>query len=111
MNKEAWQLRLEQAIDAAKADGRIKSKRQLSRNAGLSENWVSQMINEGKMPRTDNFRRLCAALGVSTTYIMKGADLTKETEDLIEKLRLLDPGQQESVERVVDELLRSRQQK
>lgn len=80
MVESNWKTRLQAAIDR---DGR--SRREISTAAGMSYNFISQMFLDGKAPSIENFTKLCLTLGVSPIYVLTGAEMTPETEILLER--------------------------
>lgn len=79
MDESGWKKRLHEALAN---DGR--SYREISRAAGLSYNYVSQVFTDRKSPSIDNFIAICRTLGVSPIHIITGAEVTPETEALLE---------------------------
>lgn len=75
-----WLTRIKAKI---KADGR--SYRSISKAAGLGDNFVSEMILEGKEkePGVLKLLALCAELGTSATYILTGVELGPDDEEML----------------------------
>jgi transcriptional regulator with XRE-family HTH domain len=90
MEDAEWWSRLTAEIGKAKAAGRAY--REISVDAGLGVNYVSQMLSKGKMmPGAEAVRRLCKTLGVSITYLFTGADMDPEMEEMLSLLAALPP--------------------
>lgn len=87
-NDEGWWPRLRAAIEEARKGGR--SYIDIAKDAKLSRNYVQQMVKDKKAPRADAVVRLCAALGVSVTYIFKGVRMTPEAEEMLAMWSRLD---------------------
>ncbi len=64
-----WRQRLATAIEKS---GR--SPRDLSIKIGRSEGYVRSLLQDGKEPGVDTFKRLCEELGVSPMWILYGTD-------------------------------------
>lgn len=60
--------------DAVQADGR--SPRAISLAARLGPNYVSEMLERGKVPGIDKLLRICQEINVSATFILTGASVT-----------------------------------
>lgn len=73
-----WKGRLQEAVTK---DGR--SRREISAAAGMSYNYLSQILSDEKMPKIENIEKVCRALGVSPVYILSGIDITPRVEELI----------------------------
>lgn len=73
-----WRKRL---TDAIERDGRTP--RAISIAADLGPNFITQMVSRGTAPSTPALVSLCAALGVSLTYIFTGAEMTPGEEELL----------------------------
>lgn len=73
-----WKGRLQEAV--AK-DGR--SRREISTAAGMSYNYLSQILSDEKMPKIENLENVCRALGISPVYILSGIEITPRVEELI----------------------------
>lgn len=87
-----WLNRLIEAIDA---DGR--DYKAISLAARCGQNYVQQMIKEGKEPGTERFVRLLGALGrVPSLYVILGTDLTPEDEELMALVATLSPEQKQA---------------
>ena len=85
-----WQKRLFEAIEN---DGR--DMKAISLAAGCGQNYVQQMIRDGKRPRIDNFVRILKTLGrASSLYIILGTDLTQQDEELYNLVAGLSDDQQ-----------------
>lgn len=81
MADDKWRIRVERAVSE---DGR--SLRDISLAAGLSHGYLHGILRDGKEPTLDRFVRICQELGVSLSYALLGADVTPETEVIIEAL-------------------------
>ncbi len=82
-----WFPRLIEVIDADP-----RSKRQLSKDAGLGENFVQQMIKNGKQPGAENLQSLLDALGYAQMiYILTGIQIGPEDEEAVKALLSLKP--------------------
>lgn len=80
--KSDWFNRL---IEAIEADGRAK--REISLAARCGENYVQQMIKDGKEPGADRLARLLDALGgPSALYILTGV---RASDADLEMLRII----------------------
>ena len=76
--RDAWRSRLIERMDASGM-----SDRSISAAAGLSPNYVNHIRRLGKAPGVDVLISICAAIGVSLTYVMTGADIDPETEEVL----------------------------
>ncbi len=86
---------LNRLIEAINADGR--DYKAISLAARCGQNYVQQMIKEGKEPGTERFVRLLGALGrVPSLYVILGADLTPEDEELMALVATLSPEQKQA---------------
>lgn len=81
MVDESWRVRLDAAIEASEG-----SLRTVSLKAGLSPGYVHGILRDNKEPTLDRFIRICQAAGVSATYVLLGADVSPETEEIIRAL-------------------------
>lgn len=77
--QEDWYDRLRAAIQKELDRGR--SMADISAAAGLSENYVGQLMRRRKNAGSDSVGRLCQALGVSKTYIFDGFELGSLEEE------------------------------
>lgn len=77
-----WRERLITAVDA---DSR--SDRAISLAAKLGPNFVNQLRNNAKEPGIKSILKLAGELGVSTTYLFLGSDLTPRDEEYIALLK------------------------
>lgn len=71
-------------LSAIQADGR--SLREISLAAGVSHGYLHGIIRDGKEPTLDRFIKICRALRVSSAYILLGADISPDTEEIIQAL-------------------------
>lgn len=78
---EPWRKRLIKIIDDAVDNGR--SMRDISLRAGLGPNYVRHIVSGENAPTIEKLAALAAELNVSLLYILKGFDVSQETEDLI----------------------------
>ena len=62
-----WRERLREAIERDRRSGR-----QIGTDAGLSINFVSQVLTSDKSPTVDNLLKLCEALCISPVYVLTG---------------------------------------
>lgn len=82
MDAPAWKQRLHSAIkDRWVAQGR--SLAELSRLSGQGPNYVSQMLNEDKEPKTQTVINIAENINVSLSWIFLGIDMTAEDEKLL----------------------------
>lgn len=82
MDAPAWKQRLHAAIrDRWVANG--GSLAELSRQAGQGSNYVSQMLNEDKEPKTQAVINIAQVLNVSLSWIFLGIEMTAEDEKLL----------------------------
>lgn len=82
-----WFPRLLEVIDRDP-----RSKRQLSKDAGLGDNFVQQMIKNGKQPGAENLQALLDALGYThMIYILTGIQIGPEDEEAVKTLLSLTP--------------------
>lgn len=82
MEAEEWRQRIVDAIMAELATGRAR--RDISKAAGLGENYVSQMLTRGTSPRLDEASRLIRELGLSLSYVFLGIEMTPDVEELLQ---------------------------
>lgn len=73
---EFWQ-RLKAHIDKRMAETGEKMGT-LSVRAGLSYSYISNMIQQRKIPQVDAFLQLCDAVEANPAYILWGVDMTPE---------------------------------
>lgn len=99
-----WLGRIRAAIEA---DGR--SLRAISVAAGLGPNYVSEMIGKKKVPAVDKLLRLCRELKVSATFILTGADISGDSEEMLSLLGKLSVEEQATVQSLVRQLAAARQ--
>lgn len=81
MKDDAWRQRLESAVQK---DGR--SLRDISLAAGLSHGYLHGVLRDNKEPTLERFIRICSELGVSLTYVLLGANVSPETEEIVQAL-------------------------
>jgi transcriptional regulator with XRE-family HTH domain len=83
---ERWFDRL---VEAIRRDGRTMQA--ISKDAGLGENYVQQMVKDRKKPKIDSLVKLLQALGrADTLYIITGTEFTDEDRRLLEVASALD---------------------
>lgn len=98
-----WLVRLIDEIDKRSA-----SYRQISINADLGPNFVTQLMDEKKWkePLFSNVTKLCDTLGISITYIVTGVHMTQREEEILRLLAKLDDQRQEHLLALIRPLLR-----
>ena len=64
--------------------------------AGLGQNYVSQMRNEGKNVGADAVVKLCDALNISVIYVFTGSPMSREDEEFIRLFSALPDTQKDS---------------
>ena len=79
---DSWKVRLAEAIEASG-----KSKRSISIEAKLGVGYLHAILVEGKDPTIGNLQKIFAAIPVSITAILTGADITSDEEQIISLLR------------------------
>lgn len=77
-----WRERLIAAVDADP-----RSDRAISLAAKLGPNFVNELRNTDKEPSLKRILKLASELGLSTTYLFLGNELTTEDEEFIKLLR------------------------
>lgn len=76
-------------LEAIRRDGR--DMKAISAAARLGENYVQQMVKEGKKPKLNTLVRLLQALGrADTLYIITGTEFTPADRQLLEVASQLD---------------------
>lgn len=90
--EDGWLDRLREAIEA---DGR--SPRSISLAARLGPNYVREMLDGGKVPGIDKLLSICRELKVSATFILTGAHVSADGEEMLSLLRQLRPQQQQTL--------------
>lgn len=76
-----WYDRLHAAILAAKERGAdLKS---ISKNAGLAGNYISQLMNTGRIPSVENFISIVDYLDLSFMWILEGYEITALDEQIL----------------------------
>lgn len=95
MEHHLWHGRLIEAINAYQAEqrrlGKRDSDRDLSKAAGLGPNYVGQIRSSAANVGVETMLKLCKQLDVSVTYIMTGARLTREEEDVVKMFSRVPP--------------------
>ena len=90
----------ERLITAIKADGRPY--KQISEEAGLGRNYVSQMVREGKRPNGDSILRIIKVLpSASTAEIFLGLDITDQNLEFLTLLESLGPEDQAAIHQML----------
>lgn len=89
---DEWRSRLKKAIQA---DGR--KPRTVSLAAKLGPNYLGEVLKKGKVPGIDKLLRLCSELNVSATYILSGADVSPQSEEMQTILSRLPSDRQETL--------------
>lgn len=89
---EGWLTRLTEAV---RSDGRTP--RAISLAAGLGPNYLSELLTKGKVPGIDKLLRLCAELNVSATWVLTGAEVTTDGEEMLSLLAELSADQQSTL--------------
>lgn len=69
-------------ISTALAEKNI-SKRQASLDAGLGPGYLHSILDEGKEPTVTKLAQVCNSIGVSLAYVLYGAEISPEVEQLI----------------------------
>jgi hypothetical protein len=83
---EAWRKRM---VDAIKADGR--SYREISLKAKLGPNYVTQLLApNSRGPTVSAFVKLLGVIKASPVYILTGAEMTADAEELLQLAALMD---------------------
>lgn len=62
------------------------SRRAILERAGLGPSYLYGVLTEKKEPGVDSIMRLCAAMGVSSEYILFGYELNTDTSQIIRLL-------------------------
>lgn len=82
-----WFPRLVEVIEADP-----RSKRQLSKDADLGDNFVQQMIKNKKQPGAENLQAILGVLGYSKMiYVLTGIQMTEADEDAVKAILGLPP--------------------
>lgn len=87
-----WLGRIGGAIER---DGR--SKRAISKAAGLGVNFVTELLKGEKTPGIDSIARLCAELNVSLPWVLTGVDMTPDAVEMLSILSRLSSDQQSAI--------------
>ncbi len=77
MAYEGWRERILSAVESDPRSGQT-----ISRAAGLGPNFISDLKNADKDPRLGSVVKLCAELKISLSYVLLGAEMTPEDEEL-----------------------------
>jgi len=78
---ETWRERLDRLIK-----DRGEAATAVSIRAGCAPNYVHGLLRQGKEPTLDRLGRLARALDVSAAYLLTGATVSPETEEIIAAL-------------------------
>jgi transcriptional regulator with XRE-family HTH domain len=78
MGINGWRERLADAIDK---DGRSLSA--ICRSANVGQNVLTQLFNDGKVPKITTFMALCRELRVSPLYILEGVNVDVDDVELL----------------------------
>jgi transcriptional regulator with XRE-family HTH domain len=95
-----WRERL---IEAVRKDRRTMNR--ISKEAGLSRNVVSQMINDHKDPGVPTLLRLCETLGVSPVWVILGRREDRYTEEFLQLLGAVTPERRREIVNALRSLL------
>lgn len=76
-----WRDRLVQAIV-----DQGKSQRAVSLAAGLGPGLVNSWIKDNKDPTIGNLLNVCGVLGISSSWLLYGYEVTPETEEILRHL-------------------------
>ncbi|WP_097071600.1 helix-turn-helix domain-containing protein [Rhodobacter maris] len=77
--EEPWRTRLREAIEASG-----KSQRAISLESGCGAGYLNAVFKEGKDPTVNKLLAICAAIPVSATWVLYGANVTDEDLELLE---------------------------
>jgi transcriptional regulator with XRE-family HTH domain len=86
-----WRVRLRAAIQRSG-----KPMYQVSVEAGLGKTYVSELFRKKKEPTIGPLQRICAVLGVTTSSIMEGIELTPNTQRIVQLVSVMTPEEQEA---------------
>lgn len=90
---ESWRDRLGAALERAQL-----SKRGVSLKAGLGPGYLHSILQEGKDPTLDNLLAVCAAIGVSASWVVFGVNMeSPEVEELARIWSRATPEQREGI--------------
>lgn len=78
-------VQLRRRLEAGLA-ARGLSRRQASLAAGLGPGYVHSILREGKEPTVTSLARVCAAAGLSLSYVLLGLEISPQTERLMQRL-------------------------
>lgn len=98
--KDGWRDRLREAV---KASG--KTPRAISLAAGRAHGYVHSLVTPNSTidPTVTSLSAICREIGVSLAYILYGADISPEGEELITLLGDADPSVVDGVLRILRE--------
>lgn len=60
-----------------------RSDRSLSEAIGRAPGYINSILKDGKEPKIGNMIAICDELGVSLAYILRGAAMTKDDEEVL----------------------------
>ena len=90
----------ERLICAIKEDGRPY--KQISEQAGLGVNFVSQMVNSRKYPSGENIRKIIDVMpGASTAEIFLGLEISDQNLEFLSLLERLGPEDQAAIHQML----------
>lgn len=81
MKDELWKKRLEAGMRDRKM-----SKRAVSLKAGLGPGYVHSILKEGEDPTINNLIDVCAAAGLSLSWVLFGVEISRSTEEIVKTL-------------------------
>lgn len=74
-----WRVRLAQKIEESG-----KSMRAISIAIGRGEGYVFSIMKEKKNPTAETLAEICAEIGTSVSYVLRGFDISAEGEEFLE---------------------------
>lgn len=88
----------ERFVGAIRDDGRDYTA--ISKAAGLGQNYVQQMIKNGKRPTVDKFLAILNVLGsASAIFVLTGYERDQESEDIMRAFAAMDPALRDDASR------------
>lgn len=90
--EDGWLTRIREAIEA---DGR--SPRAISLAAKAGPNYLGEVLEKGKVPSISKLLAICAQLNVSAAFILTGADVSADGEEMLTLLAKLSPAQRQTL--------------
>ena len=91
----------------AAIDDSYLSYREISRKAGLGENFVNQMMRNGRVPSVVNMLAICEVIGASPVEILTGSELDPETLEVFRLFNRLPADHRASVLNLMMTIVRS----